>query len=175
LQILHERDQLGHKAKESNSCGQGFAKGLLPGVIYILMGMVLALLGYFILTSGASQAKGPFGDIDGNGVVNAVDVQLVINGALGIPVPYNTDITGSGTTNAVDVQLVINAALGIFPDLGNDEIGRLEFHVIALPASRSSSTIWNVVLDLKTGGIVTWRTGDFSSVRAISFQQTSNS
>jgi hypothetical protein len=53
-------------------------------------------------------------DINQDGVVNAVDVQLVINAALGLSiVPYNADINGDGTVNAVDVQLVINAALGI--------------------------------------------------------------
>jgi len=53
-------------------------------------------------------------DINGDGALNAVDVQLVINGALGVDIaPYNPDITGDGAVNAVDVQLVINAALGV--------------------------------------------------------------
>jgi len=53
-------------------------------------------------------------DINQDGTVNAVDVQLVINAALGLSiVPYNADINGDGTVNAVDVQQVINAALGI--------------------------------------------------------------
>jgi len=52
-------------------------------------------------------------DINGDGVVNAVDVQLVINAALGIPSEHNADVNGDGVVNAVDVQLVINAALGI--------------------------------------------------------------
>jgi len=52
-------------------------------------------------------------DITGTGVVDAVDVQIVINAALGIEVEYNADVTGSGKVDAVDVQLVINAALGI--------------------------------------------------------------
>jgi probable HAF family extracellular repeat protein len=56
----------------------------------------------------------PF-DVDGSGVVNAVDVQIVINDALGIPAgfPVDADINNDGTADAVDVQLVINAALGI--------------------------------------------------------------
>jgi len=53
------------------------------------------------------------GDVDFSGSVNAVDVQLVINAALGIQVEQNCDINGDGSVNAVDVQLVINAALGI--------------------------------------------------------------
>lgn len=52
-------------------------------------------------------------DINNDGDINAVDVQLVINAALGLPVVGDTDINGDGPTNAVDVQLVINAALGI--------------------------------------------------------------
>jgi len=58
------------------------------------------------------------GDVNGDGVVNAVDVQLVINAALGIEIDpsYDADINGDGTVNAVDVQLVINAALGIAID-----------------------------------------------------------
>lgn len=55
------------------------------------------------------------GDINGDGIVNAVDVQLVINAALGIPLApgHDADIDGDGKINAVDVQLVINAALGL--------------------------------------------------------------
>lgn len=52
-------------------------------------------------------------DITRSGRVDAVDVQLVINAALGEDVGLLTDINGDGVTNAVDVQLVINAALGI--------------------------------------------------------------
>jgi PKD repeat protein len=54
-------------------------------------------------------------DIDRNGSVNAIDVQLVINGALGLTLPpgTNTDVDGNGSTNAIDVQRVINAALGL--------------------------------------------------------------
>ncbi len=55
----------------------------------------------------------PTPDIDYSGSVNAVDVQLVINAALGISIaPYRADVDGSDSVNAVDVQLVINAALG---------------------------------------------------------------
>jgi len=53
------------------------------------------------------------GDVNGDDDVNAVDVQLVINAALGLTSEGNPDINGDATVNAVDVQLVINAALGI--------------------------------------------------------------
>jgi len=54
------------------------------------------------------------GDVNGDGQVNAVDVQLVINAALGLSiVPYNGDVNADSLVNAVDVQLTINAALGL--------------------------------------------------------------
>ncbi len=53
-------------------------------------------------------------DLNGDGFVNASDVQLVINGALGIDIGIaNADVNRDGTVNASDVQLVINAALGL--------------------------------------------------------------
>jgi hypothetical protein len=53
-------------------------------------------------------------DIDGSGGVDAVDVQLAINGALGIDIsPFRADVNSDGSTNAIDVQLVINAVLGV--------------------------------------------------------------
>ena len=54
-------------------------------------------------------------DANRDGMVNAVDVQLAINAALGITLAQglNADINGDGFVNAVDVQLVINAALGV--------------------------------------------------------------
>ena len=53
-------------------------------------------------------------DINGDGVVNAIDVQLVINAALGLDIGgLDADVNGDGTVNAIDVQLVINAALGL--------------------------------------------------------------
>ena len=52
------------------------------------------------------------GDINGDGDVDAVDVQLVINAALDIDIEgLDADVNDDGDVNAVDVQLVINAAL----------------------------------------------------------------
>ncbi|MBI5095204.1 MAG: hypothetical protein HZB26_22565 [Candidatus Hydrogenedentes bacterium] len=48
-------------------------------------------------------------DLNDDAAVNAVDVQLVINGALGVG--GAADVNTDGFTDAVDVQLVINAAL----------------------------------------------------------------
>jgi T5SS/PEP-CTERM-associated repeat protein len=55
----------------------------------------------------------PGTDIDGNFTMDAVDVQLVINAVLGLPIDFNADVDASGTTDAVDVQLVISADLGV--------------------------------------------------------------
>lgn len=55
----------------------------------------------------------PFGDVNRSGSVDAVDVQLVINMALGLNVDYNCDLDDNGSVNAVDVQLVINTVLGV--------------------------------------------------------------
>jgi predicted outer membrane repeat protein len=53
-------------------------------------------------------------DINRSGKVDAVDVQLVVNAALGLDIGgLNADVNGENGVNAVDVQLVINAALGI--------------------------------------------------------------
>ena len=60
------------------------------------------------------------GDIDLSGSIDAVDVQLAINGALGVSVAESTDIDYNLLTNAIDVQLVINAALGVAIDADND-------------------------------------------------------
>jgi hypothetical protein len=57
------------------------------------------------------------GDVNGDTSVTAVDVQLVINGALGIDIaPLNADVDLTGSTDAVDVQLIVNAALGLTID-----------------------------------------------------------
>ncbi len=53
-------------------------------------------------------------DINGAGGVDAVDVQLVINGALAIDIaPLDGDVNGDDGVNALDVQLVINCALAL--------------------------------------------------------------
>ena len=59
----------------------------------------------------------PGSDVNGDQVINAVDVQLVINAALGTIVPginANVDNDPENLVNAVDVQISINQALGLF-------------------------------------------------------------
>jgi hypothetical protein len=48
-------------------------------------------------------------------VITAVQVQMTINAALGLPVEpgFQADANGDGKIDAVDVQLMINAALGL--------------------------------------------------------------
>ena len=53
------------------------------------------------------------GDINGDHVVDAVDIQLVINQALGIQTELDCDINKDGAVDAVDIQMTINAALGV--------------------------------------------------------------
>jgi len=55
----------------------------------------------------------PFGDVDCSGQCDAVDVQLVINDALGLAAGYDCDLNVDSSVDAADVQLVINTALGI--------------------------------------------------------------
>ncbi|MBI5091967.1 MAG: hypothetical protein HZB26_05925 [Candidatus Hydrogenedentes bacterium] len=53
-------------------------------------------------------------DINGDQAFNAVDVQLVINAALGLDIGgLDADVDGNADVNAVDVQTVTNAALGV--------------------------------------------------------------
>ena len=55
------------------------------------------------------------GDISGDGVVHAIDVQLVVNAMLEVGDTSNPclDINDDGFIDAIDVQLVVNAVLGI--------------------------------------------------------------
>jgi hypothetical protein len=54
----------------------------------------------------------PTCDLNGDGKINAVDVQIAINQALGLS-PCNTaDLVQNGQCSVVDVQRVINASLG---------------------------------------------------------------
>jgi len=61
----------------------------------------------------ADSTGGVFGDVDRNGRLNASDVQLVINAALNLTVPFDCDLSEDGFVDAVDVQLVIAAVLDI--------------------------------------------------------------
>jgi hypothetical protein len=51
-------------------------------------------------------------DLNGDGVVNILDVQLAVNQALGITPCTSGDVNSDGVCNVIDVQLVISAAIG---------------------------------------------------------------
>jgi len=51
-------------------------------------------------------------DLNHDTLVNVVDVQRIINEALGVTTATD-DLNGDGVVNVVDVQIVINAALGL--------------------------------------------------------------
>lgn len=50
-------------------------------------------------------------DIDNSGLVDAADIQIVINAALGFDTLHDCDLDGSGDVDAVDIQRIINAVL----------------------------------------------------------------
>jgi len=76
---------------------------------------IVVLSAVLCLLAVPVHADTVFGDVNGDGEVNAVDIQLVINAVLGIPInpSYNPDVNGDNKVNAVDIQLVINVVLGI--------------------------------------------------------------
>jgi len=51
-------------------------------------------------------------DLNGDGLVNSLDVQIAINQVLGLAACTTADLDGSGTCTVTDVQRVINASLG---------------------------------------------------------------
>jgi hypothetical protein len=51
-------------------------------------------------------------DLNADGVVNVLDVQLAINQALGINACTSADLAGTGTCTSTDVQRVVTASLG---------------------------------------------------------------
>ncbi|MBI4556199.1 MAG: PKD domain-containing protein [Candidatus Hydrogenedentes bacterium] len=82
---------------------------------------VLSVFGSCFVLMSYANAVPVAGDVDQTQQVDAVDVQLVINSALGLGVQAGTNIDYSASVDAVDVQLVINAALAI--DIDQDDDG----------------------------------------------------
>ncbi len=54
-----------------------------------------------------------FGDVNIDDAVDAIDVQLVINSALGLAVDFECDLSYDIVVDAIDIQMVINAVLGL--------------------------------------------------------------
>jgi hypothetical protein len=63
-----------------------------------------------VVTQAGAQGNPNLCDINRDGVVDVVDVQLMIKQALGTLAPSN-DLDGDGVANVVDVQIDSNAAL----------------------------------------------------------------
>lgn len=80
-----------------------------------------AITGCLLVMVAAGGRTGPVAcDVDLSGGVDAVDVQLVINAALGLEVTGQTDVDWNSQTDAVDIQLLVNAALGLNVDGDGD-------------------------------------------------------
>lgn len=106
------------------------------------LGFVLAAS--ILCVSGTVHAQTVPGDLDESSSVNAVDVQLVINGVLGIDIaPIDPDVNSDLQTNAVDVQLVVNGALGL--DIGlsaSFSVGKSSGSTPLLVTFSDTSTTW---------------------------------
>jgi len=79
---------------------------------------------FFTATSGAfsilpSTSRISPCDLNSDGVVNALDVQLAIAQALGSTPCSNADLDRNGICNVIDVQRIINAANGQACTIGN--------------------------------------------------------
>lgn len=62
-------------------------------------------------TAGTSKGKSNC-DLNGNGKVDILDVQIAVGQAVGATPCGTADLKGSGTCDIVDVQRIVNAALG---------------------------------------------------------------
>jgi len=78
-----------------------------------IAGRLFGAVDFYPYLTEAYEAPPPVpGDVNETGEVDAQDVQLVINEALGLDTQLDCDLDGNGYVDAVDVQLVINAVLG---------------------------------------------------------------
>ena len=65
-----------------------------------------------IIPRNLSQGPPSPCDLNGDGQVNSLDVQIAVNQALGVTACTNAALITAGVCNILDVQIVINAALG---------------------------------------------------------------
>ena len=80
-------------------------------------------------------------DINSDDKVDALDIQLVINGALGLNIgSYNADVNHDSKIDALDIQLVINGALGLLDTTSP---------VIVITSPVNKSTIDTDIVELK--------------------------
>ena len=74
----------------------------------------------FVLCSCYVLAALTAGDVDGSGVVDLTDLQLIVDHALGQSAVPETDLDFSGVTDAVDYQILVRALLDYDIDLDDD-------------------------------------------------------
>jgi len=82
--------------------------------------LTLQLCCLLLFVSSAALAAPIAGDIDMSGTLDAVDIQMLVNCALGTTVCELADVNYDGTLNAVDIQIAINGVLGINIDADGD-------------------------------------------------------
>jgi len=83
----------------------------------------LAVMFVAVAPSVSAQTELIAGDVNRDGHVDAVDLQIIINRALGLPVTPSSvimDINGDGVINAIDIQFCTNVVLGLQIDSDND-------------------------------------------------------
>jgi hypothetical protein len=130
-------------APECRSNGR-FAAYLPRSIRILLLSASLLLLPASRIEGGNFQA----GDIDRSGGIDAVDVQTLVNAALGLSFSgqANLDFDFAGFVNAVDVQLVINAALGLIIDSDGDGISNAgETNLGTDPASTTHTNDGSII------------------------------
>lgn len=71
----------------------------------------MTLLGLLVASAGLVWPQSAC-DLNRDGSLNVVDVQVAVNMALGLLTPCTANINGAGVCNIVTVQRVINASLG---------------------------------------------------------------
>ncbi len=72
------------------------------------------LLGDPTLGSPVAGPAQVVGDINGDGVVNVLDLQLLVNIIHGVsPCTGNCDLNGDGSVNLLDLQILVNIILGV--------------------------------------------------------------
>lgn len=88
-----------------------------------IVALMLAI--WLMLVQPVATQPFPTGDVNGDGVINVVDVQLTVLVALGVNTDTTTklraDVNGDGVVNVVDVQKVVNIVLN-----GNSSGGQID-------------------------------------------------
>jgi M6 family metalloprotease-like protein len=99
---------------------------LLPGESFldevnrILISVASAgTTGYSVRVCNAASGSGIYGDVNGDGVVNVIDAQLVARYSVGLSVPdasrtqVNGDVNADGAANVIDAQLISRHSVGL--------------------------------------------------------------